>query len=80
MSIKDALKNQEEWLEHTLTEQEANYVLAVHNGTNLQIAGFLSTVAANRFGYPSDKPLQFDTDFNDPEHKVKIRIAPVPEP
>lgn len=78
MSIKDRVK-EEAWNEIELTEQEMVYITFLHQSINQQIAGFLSTIATNRFDYSPTAPLQFDFEPSATDRKIKIRNAPTPE-
>lgn len=73
---KDANENERSW---SLRPEEYNYVLAINQAklrvaqeyTNVQSA-FLNYIAKTRMGYEEKQDLQFELDFADESHTLKI--------
>lgn len=65
--------------EHPLTEAEFNYVMNINQAREnvgqeytRVISAFLHYIASSRLGYDSKDDLQFELDFTDKEHKLKV--------
>lgn len=63
----------------TLTDAEFNYVMnvnkakqAVADEYNRVMSAFLNYVSKSRLGFPDDANLQFELDFTDAKHELKI--------
>lgn len=82
-----AVKNRqlEKETPYTLTEAEFNYVMNVQTAKqnivdeyNRVISAFLKYVASSRLGYSPDEDLQFELDFSDSKHELKVTRIPKP--
>lgn len=80
-SIKNSSMNPEQ--EHKLTEAEFNYVMNMQTAkqTNLEqsnkmISAFLKYITASRLKYNADDDLQFELDFSDEKHILKVTRLP----
>lgn len=74
--IKDGITAEQS---HELTEAEFNYVMNVNQAKsaiveeyNRVMSAFLKYVASSRLGYPSEADLQFELDFSDKKHILKV--------
>ena len=68
--------------EHELTEAEFNYIMNVNDAKmkvtqeyNRVISAFLNYIAHSRLAYHDDN-LQFEVDFSDKSHKVRVTVLP----
>src|ERR1700752_83094 len=68
---------------HTLTEAEFNSVMNLNvakqniiNDLNKAISSYLKGIASTRLGYEYDTDLQFELDFADEKHILKITELP----
>jgi hypothetical protein len=64
---------------HTLTDAEFNYVMNANRAKqqhieadNLILSAFLNYVAKSRLGYEVKQDLQFELDFSDNSHTLKV--------
>lgn len=75
-SIKDKANKEQT---HTLTEEEFNYVMNINVAKqNIAeeytrvISAFLKYIACSRLGYDPTADIQFELDFTDEGHNIKI--------
>lgn len=68
---------------HTLSEQEFNYVMNIQSAKqnvmeeyNRVISAFLKYVTSERLGYKPEDDLQFELDFSNNKHELKVTILP----
>lgn len=79
-SLKNKVLNQNnDGQKHELTDQEFQYLKAMNDARQRiygeqgqTISAFLYYVAGSRLGYADSKELQFEMDFDDPKHELKI--------
>lgn len=69
--------------DHVLSEQEFNYVMnvqtakqAIADEYNRVMSAFLKYVSTTRLGYQPADDLQFELDFTDNKHTLKVTILP----
>jgi hypothetical protein len=81
-SIRDTAAQPDERT-HVLNEEEFNYVMNLQQAKtddlakwNRTISAFLKYITVSRLNYTSDEDLQFELDFSDKEHKLKITTIP----
>ena len=75
-SIKNTPLKEEK---HSLTEAEFNYIMNVNQAKqgvieeyNRVLSAFLNYIAKSRLGYEADQNLQFEIDFADNSHTLKV--------
>lgn len=68
---------------HELTEAEFNYIMNVNQAKqniveeyNRVISAFMKYVTTSRLGYNADTDLQFELDFADKKHNLKVTKLP----
>lgn len=68
---------------HELTEEEFNYLVNINAAKdnivqeyNRVMSAFLKYVTVSRLGFPSEDDLQFELDFKDRKHQLKITKLP----
>lgn len=74
-SIKNTTVNNDEAKSHPLQDDEFKYVLRVNEAKTAiadSISAFLHYIAVERMGYESTDSLQFELDFSDPKHVLKV--------
>lgn len=69
--------------EHTLTEPEFNYIMNAQTAKQRTaeeysriISAFLMYISNSRLGYTDDTALQFEIDFADEKHVLKVTALP----
>lgn len=68
---------------HALTDAEFNYIMNIQTAKqhivdeyNRVISAFMKYVSSSRLGYDPEATLQFELDFSDDKHILKITVLP----
>jgi hypothetical protein len=80
-----SIKNKKNEVEHQLTNVEFNYIMNVNKSKqnmtdeyNRVMAAFLKYISSTRLGYKDDAHLQFELNFTDESHILKVTELPSP--